>query len=157
MTPGDPLLHVARPKGVQHATHTPSDATPCATAMQQGSIKSLAEKVLARNSLRNGSATEAGKPCNSGPHFAPPKVARATAPAEPLPTLARTPDPRGADDRIRCADCGHCAPQLVRGPLEPRASVQRVCLDQWANQGLLYRPDLEIPRRCPSFHPKDAP
>jgi hypothetical protein len=52
------------PMETQRATGGVADATVDATGEQQGTLKALADTVLARNRARNGSATEGKKASN---------------------------------------------------------------------------------------------
>jgi hypothetical protein len=62
--PGEVLLHVSVPRAGNTQQIGPTDATSRATAMQQPTLKALAERVLARNTGRNTGATTPQNPCN---------------------------------------------------------------------------------------------
>jgi len=75
MTGNSEKLHVATPKGMQHATIDRLDATDHATKTQPVSLKALADGVLERNRSCNLDATRKEKQCNFSPAKQTPKVA----------------------------------------------------------------------------------
>lgn len=74
ITENETELHVAPPKGMQHATFEDLDATGDATPAQPASLKALANKVLTRNKQCNIDATAHEKPCNKPPEKHPQKL-----------------------------------------------------------------------------------
>ena len=85
--PGEVLLHVSVPRAGNTQQIGPTDATSRATAMQQPTLKALAERVLARNTGRNTGATAPQKSCNNS---------------------SNTEGGFVAEDLRHCAACGNC-------------------------------------------------